>query len=280
MYLPNVPNIYFGDDEVQKVFLGNELVWPAVPYEEQYFTIYVLSGGTLFINRELNLDYETTIYRGAVVDYSVNGGAWQTSIPGGGPFSYSPDLSGITVSAGDTIRFRSDYTGWNTYRGLPYNLTFNRSTCYYNAYGNMNSLVYADNFLEHTTGAVEAAWAHLFENSNIVSGENLYTPGGTYGDWALFETFYGCTHLLYPPTIRASYCPSVAMTETFYRCTSLRTIKLPNLASVPSDGFARWVHSVPATGTFVKKQGVVYPGYSGAGRVPCGIPNGWTVIEV
>lgn len=271
MYLPDVPDIYFGDDAVERVYLGDELVWPT-DYESKYFTLSIISGGTLNLGRIKNLNYSSNYRGGAVLDYSINDGAWITSVPAGGPWPTSSTPSGITVSAGDTIRFRGDYTGWD-WELVPFTPSFFGSTCTFNAYGNINSLIFGDAFLAHTAETVSWAYSHLFEGSPIVSAKHLITPTGIYYDWAFFETFYNCQYLVEPPVIRGKeiYGSLPVFTETFCDCTSLQRIIVPYLDTLRTEAFARWALNVPNTGTFVKKAGVEYP--TGA------IPSGWTVVE-
>lgn len=279
MYLPDVPDIYIGDDAVERVYLGDELVWPT-DYESKYFTLSIISGGTLNLGRIKNLNHSSNYRGGAVLDYSINDGAWITSVPAGGPWPTSSTPSGITVSAGDTIRFRGDYTGWD-WDLVPFTPSFFGSTCTFNAYGNINSLIFSDAFSAHTAETVDWAYAHLFEGSPIVSAKHIITPKCKYNDWAFFETFYNCQYLVEPPVLRCTEVyDSVAFTETFCDCTSLQKIIVQYLDPVPSDGFARWALNVPNTGTFVKKAGVQYPTYTPPNWAQNGIPSGWTVIEV
>lgn len=279
MYLPDVPDIFIGDDAVERVYLGDELVWPT-DYESQYFTLSIISGGTLNLGRIQNINYTTTYRGGAVVDYSINGGPWETSVPSGGPWPLDHTPSAITVSAGDTIRFRGDYTGWD-HEYTFFTPSFSGSTCTFNAYGNINSLIFSDAFSAHTAETVPYAYAHLFQSSPIVSAKHLITPKCKYNDWGFLETFYNCPHLVEPPVLRCTEVyNSVTFTETFYYCTSLQKIIIPYLDPVPSDGFARWARGVPNTGIFVKKAGVQYPTYTPSNWDQNGIPSGWTVIEV
>lgn len=272
MYLPDVPDIFIGDDAVERVYLGPELVWPT-DYESQYFTLSIVSGGTLNIARTRNVNYTDSYKKGAVVDYSINGGAWETSVPAGGPYPLASEPSALTVNAGDIILFRGDYTGRDSDMGQYYTLTFAGSTCSFNAYGNINSLIFGDAFSAHTGETVFDAYAHLFQNSMLLSAKHLVTPKGPYTAWAFFETFYGCSSLIEPPVIRGTEIDGSlpVFTETFCNCTGLQKIIVPYLDTLRTEAFARWALNVPNTGTFVKKAGVEYP--TGA------IPSGWTVVE-
>ena len=283
MYLPSVPDIYLGEKAVQKIYLGEDLVWPAVPYEDQYLTLSIVSGGTLNLGRIVNYDYGTYYRGGFVGDYSINGGPWITSVPAGGPYPTSSTPSAVTVYAGDKIRFRGDYTGRDadSYMGsYPFALAFSGSTCTFNAYGNMQSIIYGDDFANHPSDAVWCAWSHMFQSSKIISAANLVTPGGNYSKWAFFETFYDCPLLVDSPQINCSSINGdVTFTETFYNCQSLKTIQLPYLET--GGTFARWIFNVPRGGTFVQKRGAVYQSVGSSSTLyPTGIPAGWTVIEV
>ena len=257
-------------------------------YEEEYLTLSISSGGTLNLGRITNYNYSGYYRGGFVGDYSINGGPWITSVPVGGNYPTSETPQTITVNAGDKIRFRGDYTGWDydSYGGAyPYTPSFSESTCEFSAYGNINSIIFGDAFSAHTGETVAYAYAHLFEHTKITTAEHLITPTGNYENMVFFETFYGCSLLLDSPEFRCSTYTYVRnsspFTEAFCDCTSLKSIRMPYLEKVVQNtGFPRWVRNVPYGGTFVKKAGVQYPyGYYN-NLTPNGIPSGWYVVEV
>ena len=236
----------------------------SIPHEDEYMTLDIISGGTLQFTSIANIDYQTTTQPYAKVQASVNGGPWTTDDP----------LFRFNVNAGDKVRVKGEYTQ-RPWDGLVrMGPGFSGSTCIFNVYGNALSMVYGDNFTGQTSViGITDAFAHMFEQTNVVSAENLVLPDGYYPSWTMFETFFGCSMLTTAPVIRATSAAQVAFTETFYFCQNLTYIKCL-LDSTSGVGFNRWVTGVPQSGTFVKKSGVSYQ--SGEN----GIPQWWTVQDI
>lgn len=105
----------------------------------EYLTFDVISGG--------NISWKTS-YTGQTrtIEYSKNGGDW-TSITSNNPGTQIP------VEAGDSVRFRGnnpDYAESSGYDNNSYHGSFGPSTCYYNARGNIMSLIDSENFATMT----------------------------------------------------------------------------------------------------------------------------------
>ena len=195
-----------------------------VPYEEQYLTLEILSGGTIDFGHGA---YEFTK---RIISYSKNGGAWNEVT------SYSGDSNyfHINVSAGDKIRlkgFTSGYTGSADGQ-------FTDSTAVFNVYGNLLSLYYGDDFKYETSIPVIVEHGYdsqptlmaFFEGAKVVSAENLKFPPGPLperGSGAIYEAmFRDCTYLTTAPkVIQGGVSRSVneLCRKMFYGCTALIT---------------------------------------------------------
>ena len=94
--------------------------------------------------------------------------------------------------------------------------------------------------------------------------------------------FVGCTSLVNSPILPAPKLAIYCYYNMFWKCKNLSNITI--LATDISANFCMydWVLGVSPTGTFTKKQGVVYSiGATGIPEGYSGIPNeNWTVIEV
>ena len=195
-----------------------------VPYEEQYLTLEILSGGTI----EFGGGYDFTK---RIISYKKNNGNWNERT------SYSGDSNyfNINVSAGDKIYlkgFTSGYTGSATG-------DFSASTAVFNVYGNLLSLYYGDDFKYETTipDIVEHVYDSqpelmtFFKGTKVVSAENLKFPPGPIpkSSSGLYEAmFSGCTHLTTAPKVIQGGAPPQTSSQEVCRgmfkgCISLTT---------------------------------------------------------
>ena len=241
-------------------------------YDKQYFTVEALSGGTFYVRK-------------ADIGYSVNGGEWETTT----------GATSLSLNQGDAVRFKGT-TGGNS--------LFSGNTLAFDAYGNIESLEYGDNFSNATVVNNISGFSSCFYGSTgFNDASNLILPATSLKNYSYYGMFEGCTSLTKSPatlpcsvlvgraysymfknctslsnspdilaTTAASYCAN----NMFEGCTSLNYIKctITNAESLSlASPFGDWVKGVSSTGTFVKKTGAKWK--SGTK----GIPSGWTVIE-
>lgn len=166
----------------------------------------------------------------------------------------------------------------------------------YNAGGNLLSLEYGLDYLEHTESKTSSP-VTLFVNTKIVNAKDLILPDVSY--WvcnALFRNcellqtppkfpktyteivgtnlmFEGCTSLTNAPTIpnvKLKQGSDIRWTNMFANCTSLSYIKA--LFTWNFDGFRtiNWVSNVSPTGTFIANSK-----RTDFTRGTNGIPEGW-----
>ena len=161
------------------------------------------------------------------IEYKKNNGEWTsiTSTTGG---------TSISVVSGDIIQFRGNndsYTNSYTGGGRSYlNNSFSGTTCNFNVYGNILSLISGDDILKYTKEEIPAntRLSGLFKNvTTLINAEKLVLCSYIERNSSCVDLFSNCTNLLTPPifgsinagnNIRA-YC----YRRMFENCTSLTT---------------------------------------------------------
>ena len=193
---------YYGVDPVNKIYMGDELVWPTTPPEPVYsampLTFEILSAGTISASTEKNLEY------------SLNDGEWTTY------------TSEINLQQGDVIKFRGNNETSPQFGG----------TAYFNAYGNAYSVLSATGFENITALTVSQTCSYMFgsydyeddsKGANIVSAENLKLPATTLANSCYSSMFRGCTSLTSAPELPARSVAGGCYSYMFDSCSSLTT---------------------------------------------------------
>lgn len=212
-------------------------------YSKMYLTIEALSGGTFYVRK-------------ANFGYSVNGGAWETTT----------GVTTLALNQGDAVRFK----GNGTCREL-----FSGNTLAFNAYGNIESLEYGDDFIGQTSIITnDKAFYAMFQNcSKLMSVNNLILPATNFQVGSYNSIFMGCTSIVKAPELPATILKNTSYTHMFDGCASLNYVKCLATDLTGRNCTLSWLDGVSPTGTFVKKAGVTWP------TGTSGIPSGWTVIE-
>lgn len=272
MYLPDVPDIYIGDYAVERVYLGQELVWPT-NYESLYTTLEILSAGTLSFQSESCID--GVVSHSVVLDYSINESGW----------THITWTTTINVQAGDSVRIKALFSDRPTgsYVG-DYAPSLSGSTAVFNVYGNALSLIYGDAFTANTSFSQSYAFSALFKDTNVVSARHWILPKQQtyYAKW-FNQTFQNAHMLIEGPVFRCSSASTSCFDWCYMYATSLEKIAVPYLEQIPTQGFNAWVTGVPSTGTFAKKTGVSWD-YRDSELVwhnygSYGIPAIWDIVE-
>ena len=237
--------------------------------KDMYLTIEALSGGTFYVRK-------------ADIGYSVNGGAWETTT----------GVTTLALNQGDEVRFKGTAGG---------NSLFTGNTLAFNAYGNIESLEYGDNFVGQTSVKAGSAFTNCFKScSGLTDASNLVLPATTLTVNCYAYMFDRCKSLTTAPQLPATTLAQACYRYMFPDCRSLTTApELPatTLAASCYNGMFQdstnlnyikclatdisatnctynWVYGVAATGTFVKD-----PSMASWTTGIDGIPSGWTVIE-
>lgn len=239
-----------------------------IDYSKQYFTIEVLTDGTVTLP-SVGESY-----------YRLNDSDW---------VSYT-DKTVLTVSTNDFVSIKALCE--TNYSGHLF-----ASTSTFNISGNIMSLVYGDDFIDNNVLPDNCFMQFFSGCSNLINAENLILPNTT-SFYCYYFMFASCTSLITAPKLPSTILTEQCYVQMFNNCTSL--IKAPDLladtlvygcyynmfngcsnlnyikmlATDVSDTAVlyNWVKGVASTGTFVK-----HPDMNSLPSGNSGIPTGWTV---
>ena len=210
-----ITNAYVGDTQVEKIYLGTDVVWggsePEPIYSAMPLTFNIISAGTI-LWRAQNTAYTTTI------EYSLDSGeTWTSTTSNTGDSAPS-----ISVNAGDVVQFRGDNATYAT--GTSKYNCFCGSTAIFEAKGNIMSLIYSTGFETATTLTDKYAFLNLFRScTGLTSAENLVLPATTLADNCYDFMFYGCRSLVTAPELPATTLADNCYSHMFTGCRSLVT---------------------------------------------------------
>lgn len=175
-------------------------------------------------------------------------------------------------------------------------------------YGNALSMIYGDNFVNHSNIPVQGLkWMFLGHtdspNTQIISAEHLVfgKPGDSViiDEEGCYGMFAGCPNLRYAPVmsnvirvgqnglnrlfagcqalekgVDLSGVASVGTTgceQLYYNCSSLTDATAPNISTWSTADFTNWLYGVLFTGTVHKPAALSIPANDVSG-----VPSGWT----
>lgn len=270
MILNQIDNARLGTDQVDKIYLGQDLVWTngnGPDYASMYLTIEALETGTLNVTK--------------TITYSINEGTWVTST----------GETALSLNSGDKVRFKGDSNTDAT-------SLFSGNTLASNVYGNVMSLKYGDNFSGQTTIFIHQemfkGYTGLVDAGNLVLpattlASNCYSamfidctslvtapvlPATTLATNCYAQMFQGCTSLVDAPELPVNTLTQACYYRMFRGCTSLNYIKCLATKISASNCTSGWVKDVSSTGTFIKNSAM-----SSWTTGNNGIPSGWTVVN-
>ena len=244
-------------------------------YSTMYLTFEAIESGTFSFTNDIS--------------YSLDEGETWTTL--------NANTNSPTVTAGNSIMWKGNFTPQGNESIGTFSATGN-----FNAYGNVMSLLYGDNFVGQTdlTGK-DWAFALLFlENAQIINAQNLILPATTLASYCYSNMFFDCTSLTTAPALPATTLANSCYQEMFYSCTSLTTAPALSATTLvnscyyymfngctsleeitcfatnitASNCIQNWVEGVSSTGTF-KKNSAMSSWTTGVN----GIPSGWTVVD-
>lgn len=295
MNFSDATDIRLGSSTITALYYGSTLIWPTSHnYANDYFTIESLEASNTISLWTNDIGGTPTIY------YSTDGSTWQSyTTPSGGSIY---DL--VTLNANDKLYLKSTQTS-----GVTYNCYQLCSTGTVNAYGNIMSLLYGDNFIGATTLPFDSTFYELFCPSyagnkylKIVDASNLILPSTVLRPKCYQLMFHWVQTMTAPPSLSAvTTLASQCCSSMFTYCTSMTSYVLPNVSTLvekcyewmfaddsalndvtclATDNSALectygWLAGVAATGTFTKASTMT------DWRIdhPNGIPENWTVVN-
>ena len=216
--LSTVTNIYLGSTPVKEVYMGTKLIWSkTVDYSSEYFTIESLEDGNqIGITRE---DRPS-------ISISTDKQTWTTVTPNAAPTYF------ITLNAGEKVYIK----GSNNQYYVDESNGYFTSTGNFNVYGNIMSLIYADDFQNKTTLSSSDAFGRLFYNANkLISAEHLVLPATTLTTSCYESMFRNCSSLTTAPELPATTLAPSCYRSMFERCSQLT--KAPELPATTLKDF-------------------------------------------
>lgn len=214
---------------------------------DTYLTFKILSGGTIVW--KVN---DASFAR--AISYKLNNGQW-TSIT-----STTAGVS-IAVNEGDILQFKGTNTA---YGNASYRNTFSASTAYFDAEGNIMSLIYGDNFRGQTNLNASYAFASLFIITRVLHAHNLKLSATKLTNYCYIHMFYGST-LITPPTelpakvlsafcyqnmfgsstrlIRTPELPATTLAEFCYQNMFLGCTALETACDLPATALTTWCYN-------------------------------------
>ena len=174
-------------------------------YKSQYFTIEFICNDSA--EHDAIFDTQTVSWD---VYYNLNNAGW-TRIP-----AYNYPWTIVKVRNGDIMKLKQTCPNLDgSSRGPCYPST--TSYVYENIYGNIMSLYFGDNFVNHTNSLFLGA---VF--SNIISAKNLVLPSASVPTNGYNGTFSNCSKLIYAPTVLpATAIGDWGYCQMFNQCSSL-----------------------------------------------------------
>ena len=191
----DLTKLYLGSAEVDKVYLGTDLVYVSHDYSQDYLTFVALENGTFQFTNPL--------------EYSIDDGQTWTAL--------ASDTDSPTVTAGNKILWKatgltpSYSSGGGTFS----------STGRFEVEGNVMTLrdgVTGDTVLS------DYQFRNLFDGATgLTSAENLVLPSPTLSVHCYSGMFQGCTSLTTAPELPSTTLNSFCYASMFNGCTSLAT---------------------------------------------------------
>lgn len=199
----DIQSAYLGLDQVDRVYLGTDVVWlggtPPTPPEPAYsampLTFQMYEDGGVFFNPGSNIDYGSCFQN---FKYRVNGGTWESVIT-------APTISDckfIPLSSGDTCEIIGDHAtghsgdtigGFNSFNSLG---TSGASR----VYGNINSLL---------GGIDQGNPTYAFTGITDLTPWGTYTFQGLFIDYTISDLRSGlrdASDLILPATTLTASC--------------------------------------------------------------------------
>ena len=165
-------------------------------YGETYFTL-------MAVNNNISFKFTNSI------NYSLDYGVTWTSL--------AANTNTPALAINDMIMFKGTLTP-SSNNGIG---TFS-STGNFNAFGNIMSLLYGDNFKnQNSLSGKNYVFKNLFKNSYIADASNLILPATTLSEGCYSNMFSNCTILKTNPTLPATVLSSYCYANMFSGCTSL-----------------------------------------------------------
>ena len=233
----------------QSPILYKELTPVPFNYRTIHLTFEILEDGNIYFN----FNNKVTVDLLPSVSYSMDDGETWTEIVNSGTTVIVP----IPVQTGDIVKWKGNVKSFGVMNGTSPAFSYFTSDCRFNAYGNLMSLCYGDNFLSKKTLTYDCQFAGLFYGATnyggcgckLVDASNLILqatkltfscyrnmfrnnnkliaapqlPATELGKNCYHSMFYECASLTTPPKLPAKTLNDYCYFYLFGKCTSLTT---------------------------------------------------------
>ena len=266
-----------GDDEVLKVYIGEELVWEAEPSHPPYLTFSSPSSFTLATqnaskNWDGTLEYSNdaqvwTVWDGTTSLPALNDGNKYSLFLRGignsvisGTVTKSFVINGTAVSCSGNIETLLDYAsvakrihptmGEDCFKGLfnecialisaPDLLSVSLSkNCYRSMFEGCTSLVLPPKMLAFSLAPY--CCTDMFYGCNSLTTAP-FLPALTMEPFCYYGMFNGCTSLVSAPLLRSTALAQSCYTAMFNRCANLTNVQADLPATILQEGCYAWMY--------------------------------------
>lgn len=216
-------DIRLGGRTITALYYGSTLLWPLKrDYSKEYLTIEAVDNSVLvqFIT------YATSgMSVSKDIQYSKDKSNWTT-------VSFGDVTSGnipvVGINKGEKLYLRgnntthSDYSDEDNNQHYNCNIKITGDNSNAKLYGNIMSLLYADNFANQTTLYNRCTFRSLFSSSTaLTDASNLILPATTLSEKCYEGMFSDCSSLISIPKLPATTLTPWCYSGMFQNCTSL-----------------------------------------------------------
>lgn len=214
-------DIRLGGSTITALYYGSTLLWPLKrDYSKEYLTIEAVDNSVLV----QFIEYTTSdMSVSKDIQYSKDKSNWTTvsfGLPG-----HSPQISLAKGEKlylkGDNLTY-SDYSDTDNTQHYHCNIKITGDNSNAKLYGNIMSLLYADNFTNQTTLYNRCTFRSLFGSSTaLTDASNLILPATTLSEYCYEAMFGYCSSLISIPKLPATTLAPWCYRSMFQDCTSL-----------------------------------------------------------
>ena len=216
-------DIRLGSRTITALYYGSTLLWPLKrDYSKEYLTIEAVDNSVLV---EFILGTTSGMSVSKDIQYSKDKSSWVTisfgNLSGG-------NIPGVRINKGEKLYLKGDNTTYSDYSDdvnnqfYHCNIKITGDNSNAKLYGNIMSLLYADNFTNQTTLYNRCALRWLFRSSTaLTDASNLILPATTLSEKCYEAMFTDCSSLTSIPKLPATTLAPFCYSAMFQNCTSL-----------------------------------------------------------
>ncbi len=210
------PSLGVLDEVSQEILIEGE----EIDYSTQYFGLTAVQNASVGLTGQNTVDMK----------YSSDGENWTQ-------WDYANET--LNLPAGETLYFKGDNsTGFSTSTTSGMYNSFVLKTGRVKAHGNVQSLLYDDNFVNNNTIPNISCFANLFFNCSALTTAPVL-PATTLTNYCYSNMFERCTSLITAPVLPATTLTNYCYQAMFANCTSLTTTPVLPATRVPLGGYYR-----------------------------------------